>query len=148
MTIKEQMENGLKDAMRAQNSIGKNTLRVALSAIKLTEIDKGVKLDDAGVIAILQKEIKNRTEAILEAEKINRTDLIDTNKAEIKVLESYLPAQMSPEELETLVKAAVAETGAGGIKDMGKVMKALLPKVQGRAAGDQVSQMVKKLLQP
>jgi uncharacterized protein YqeY len=142
------MENGLKDAMRAQNSIGKNTLRVALSAIKLTEIDKGVKLDDAGVIAILQKEIKNRTEAILEAEKINRTDLIDTNKAEIKVLESYLPAQMSPEELETLVKAAVAETGAGGIKDMGKVMKALLPKVQGRAAGDQVSQMVKKLLQP
>lgn len=148
MTIKEKLENALKDAIRSQDSISKNTLRVALSAIKLVEIDKGIKLDDAAVLAILQKEIKNRSEAISEAEKINRTDLIETNQAEVKVLESFLPAQMSQLELETLIKQVISEVGASAPQDMGKVMKVLLPRIQGRAAGDKVSQMVKKLLQP
>ena len=98
------------------------------------------------MIALLQKEIKNRREAMEEARKANRSDLMAENEAEIKVLEAFLPKAMSTDELRTLAQAAVAETGASTQTDMGKVMKALMPKVAGRAAGDQVSAVVKELL--
>jgi hypothetical protein len=132
--------------MKANDDVSRRTTRMALAAIKQTEVDKQGTLDDAAVISLLQKEIKNRREAIEEARKANRPDLIGENEAEIKVLEAFLPERMSTEELRQLATAAIAETGAAAPTDMGKVMKALLPKVGGRAAGDQVSAVVKELL--
>lgn len=136
----------MKEAMKAKDEVRLRTVRMALAAVKQAEVDKRTDLDEAAVMAILQKEIKNRREALEEAKKANRPDLIDANQAEIKVLEAFLPKAMSSDELRALAQAAIAETGAASATDMGKVMKALLPKVAGRAANDQVSAMVKELL--
>ncbi len=146
MDIKTQLTEAMKQAMRANDDVARRTTRMALAAIKQAEVDKRTSLDDPAVIALLQKEIKNRREAIEEARKANRTDLVADNEAEIKVLEGFLPKAMSREELTALAQAAIAETGASTQADMGKVMKALLPRVAGRAAGDQVSSVVKELL--
>ena len=146
MDIKTQLNESLKDAMRSGDVVRKNTVRMALAAIKQVEVDKQTTLDEMAVIALLQKEIKNRREAIEEARKANRSDLIGDNEAEIKVLETFLPKAMTPEELRALVQAGIDETGASSPADMGKVMKAVMPKIAGRAAGDQVSAMVKELL--
>jgi uncharacterized protein len=118
-----------------------------LAAIKQMEIDKQVTLDEAGVIGILQKEMKNRRESLEEAKKAERADLITAAEAEIKILEDYLPQAMDPAELTALAQAAIAEMGATSPADMGKVMKVLLPRVAGRAPNDQVSQTVRQLLQ-
>jgi uncharacterized protein YqeY len=146
MDLKTQLNNSMKDAMKSGDEVRKRTTRMALANIKQAEIDKQTTLDDAAVIALLQKEIKNRREAVEEAKKANRSDLIADNEAEIKVIESFLPKAMPAEELRALAQAAVAEVGAAAPSDMGKVMKVLLPKVAGRAPGDQVSAMVKELL--
>ena len=146
MDIKTQLNEAMKQAMRANDDVARRTTRMALAAIKQAEVDKRTAVDDAAVIALLQKEIKNRREAIEEAKKANRPDLIADNEAEIKVLEVFLPKAMSTDELRALAQAAVAETGAATQTDMGKVMKVLMPKVAGRAAGDQVSAIVKELL--
>lgn len=147
MTKKADLEAALKDALRANDTMRKNTLRGALAAIKEAEIVKHGDLDDAAVIAILQKELKSRNEALAEAEKANRSDLAENARTESKIIEGFLPAGLSPAELEALVVAAISETGATTPADMGKVMKALLPKVQGRADGGQVSQLVRTKLQ-
>ena len=146
MDIKTQLNDAMKEAMKAHDEIRLRTVRMALAAVKQVEIDKRITLDDAAVIPLLQKEIKNRREAVEEAKKANRTDLIADNEAEIKVLEVFLPKAMSADELRLLVQSSIAETGAATQTDMGKVMKVLMPKVAGRAAGDQVSAMVKELL--
>ena len=146
MDIKTQLNDAMKEAMRAHDEIRKRTVRMALAAIKQVEIDKRTTLDDAAVIPLLQKEIKNRREAIEEAKKANRTDLIADNESEIQVLEVFLPKAMSADELRLMVQNSISETGAATQTDMGKVMKVLIPKVAGRAAGDQVSAMVKELL--
>ena len=146
MDIKTQLNDAMKEAMRAHDEIRKRTVRMALAAIKQVEIDKRTTLDDAAVIPLLQKEIKNRREAIDEARKANRTDLIADNESEIQVLEVFLPKAMSADELRLMVQNSISETGAATQSDMGKVMKVLIPKVAGRAAGDQVSAMVKELL--
>ncbi len=146
MDIKAQLTDAMKRAMKANDDVARRTTRMSLAAIKQAEVDKQTTLDDAAVIALLQKEIKNRREAIEEAKKANRADLVSDNEAEIKVLEAFLPKAMSADELRALAQAAIAETGASTQTDMGKVMKALMPKVAGRAAGDQVSAMVKELL--
>ena len=146
MDIKTQLTESMKDAMKSGDEVRKRTTRMALANIKQAEVDKQTKLDDAAVISLLQKEIKNRRESVDEAKKANRADLIADNEAEIKVLEVFLPKAMPAEELRALAQAAIAEVGAASPTDMGKVMKALLPKVTGRAAGDQVSAMVKELL--
>lgn len=148
MSLKETLESKLRDAMRAGDDVSKRTIRLAISAIKNTEIDKGQPLDDAGIIAILQKEIKIRGEAIQDAEKAKREDLISDAKSELAVLESFLPKQLSESEIEALVKEAISETQASSPADMGKVMKAVMPKIQGRAAGDKISQIVRRLLLP
>jgi len=147
MSIKSQLEQALKDAMRANDAVRKSTLRVALTAIKEAEIQKRGELEDPAILAILQKEVRSRHEALAEAETAKRQDLIDNAKAEIKVLEEYLPKVLSEQELEDIVQAAIAEVGASTPADMGKVMKAVLPKVQGRADGGQVSQLVRSKLQ-
>jgi hypothetical protein len=147
MAIKSQLEQALKDAMRANDTVRKNTLRVALTAIKEAEVQKMGELEDPAILSILQKEARSRQEALAEAEKAGRQDLVKNAKAEMKVLEEYLPQGLSEKELEDIVQAAIAEVGASTPADMGKVMKAVLPKVQGRADGGQVSQLVRTKLQ-
>jgi uncharacterized protein len=147
MTLSEQLQAALKDAMRAGDELTKRTLRMVISAIRLNEVEKGVKLDDAEVIAVLQKEVKSRHESIADAQKANRPDIEAESRAEIEVLEKFLPKAFSEAELEALVREAIAETGAASQKEMGKVMKVLIPRLQGRATGDQTSQMVRRLLE-
>ena len=146
MELKTQLQEAMKEAMKSGDKVRKLTVSMALAAIKQVEVDKRVALDDVAVIALLQKEVKNRREAIADAQKANRADLIEANEAEIKVLETFLPKAMPAEELRALVQAAIAETGAAAPSDMGKVMKVVMPKVAGRAPNDQVSAMVKELL--
>jgi len=146
MDIKTQLNEAMKDAMRSGDTVRKTTVRMALAAIKQAEVDKQTTLDDMAVIALLQKEIKNRKEAIEEAKTAGRDDLISDNEAEIAVLEKFLPEAMSADELREIVAAAVAETGATSMADMGKVMKVALEKVAGRAPGSEISAMVKGLL--
>jgi uncharacterized protein YqeY len=147
MDIKTKLNDSVKDAMRTNDEVRKRTLRMALAAIKQVEVDKRVALDDMAVIALIQKEIKNRREALDEAKKANRPDLVEENEAEIKVLEVFLPQAMPAEELRAVVQAAIAETGAAQLSDMGKVMKVVMGKVAGRAPNDMISQMVRELLQ-
>lgn len=132
--------------MRASDDLRRTTLRGVLAGVKEAEVVKKGEIDDAAVIAVLQKEVKSRQEAIAEAEKANRPDLIEKAKAESQVLEAYLPQGLSAAEIEVIVTAAIAETGATTPADMGKVMKVVLPKVQGRADGGQVSQLVRTKL--
>ncbi|MBA4420877.1 MAG: glutamyl-tRNA amidotransferase [Anaerolinea sp.] len=147
MELKPRLESDLHDAMRNGDDVKKSSIRMVLAAIKLAQVDKGGPLDDQAILALLQKEIKSRKESISDAEKANRPDLITAAQAEIAILEGYLPAQMPAEELAGLVQAAIQEAGASLPSDMGRVMKLLLPRVQGRAANDQVSQLVRQLLE-
>jgi uncharacterized protein len=146
MDIKTQLTESMRRAMKANDDVSRRTTRMALAAIKQVEVDKQTTLDDAAVMVLLQKEIKNRREAIEEARKANRLDLVAENESEIRVLEAFLPKALTPDELSELVRAAIAETGAAAPTDMGRVMKALIPRIGGRAAGDQVSAAVKALL--
>lgn len=146
MDIKTRLNESMKEAMKAKDEVRLRTVRMVNAAIKQAEVDKQTTLDDAAVMAILQKEIKNRREALEEAKKANRSDLAAENEAEIKVLEVFLPKAMPAEELRALAQAAIVEVGAAGPTDMGKVMKVLMPKVAGRAPNDQISAAVKELL--
>ena len=147
MDTKTKLENALKDAMRSGDDVSKRTIRMVLAAIKQTEIDKQIKVDETGVIAILQKEVKTRRESIEESQKASRPDLVAALDAEIVVLNAFLPLGMSEAELKALAEAVVAEVGATGPADMGKVMKAMMPRVAGRAPNDQISLAVRQLLQ-
>jgi hypothetical protein len=120
---------------------------MVLSAVKLAEVEKGAKLEESAIIAILQKEIKSRNEAISDAERANRPDLIEDNLAEIRVLETYLPKQLEESELRTLIQSVITELSAKGPADMGKVIKTVLPQVNGRAPNDRVSLLVRQILQ-
>jgi uncharacterized protein len=146
MDTKTQLNQALKDAMKSGDDTRKTTVRMVLAAIKQVEVDKRIELDEAAVLAILQKEVKSRREALDEAQKANRQDLASAAQAEIDILNTFLPQAMSAEELRELARQAIAETGASNPADMGKVMKAIMPKVAGRAPGDQVSAAVRELL--
>ena len=148
MSIKTQLNDSMKEAMKSGDEVRKRTVRMALAAVKQAEVDKRIELDDAAVMSLLQKEVKNRREALEEAKKANRADLIEANEAEINVLQSFLPKAMPAEELRALVQAAISEAGAAGPGDMGKVMKVVMGKVAGRAPNDMVSAAVRELLQP
>ena len=147
MNTKNKLDKALKEAIRSVDEQRKRTLRMALSAIRFAEVEKREELDETGVMAILRKEIKGYQESLAEAEKAGRQDLVDDSRAQIAILEEFLPQPLTVEELETLARQAVLETGAVSIKEMGRVMQLLMPRLQGRAAGDQVSQIVRKLLQ-
>lgn len=147
MSTKSQLENALKDAMRAGDDLRKRTLRMALSAIRLAEVEKGAAVDDTAVLSLLQKEIKARQESIEDARRANRPDLEQASLAEIAVLQDFLPKQLTSEELEALAKQVIAEVGATSVREMGQVMKVLMPRLEGRAPGDQASQVVRRLLQ-
>ncbi len=147
MDTKDKLEIALKEALKAGDDVRKRTVRMVLAAVRQVEIDRQVKLDEAAVLSIIQKEIKTRKESVEEARGANRPDIVAATEAEIVVLQAYLPAAMSSDELNALVAAAVLEAGAKSPTDMGKVMKLLLPRVAGRAAGDQVSAAVRQALQ-
>jgi uncharacterized protein YqeY len=144
--IKNQLENDLHVAMRNNEEIRKNTLRMLLSSIKLMEIDKHSDLTDQEIIAVVQKEVKMRNETLQELKTSGRSDLIEKAKNEIIILNEYLPVQLSNDELNELVKQAISETGASGIKDMGRVMKVLFPIINARASSERVSNAVKDSL--
>ena len=147
MTLKTQLNDSVKDAMKSGDEVRKRTVRMVLAAVKQAEVDKRVELDDTAVMSLIQKEMKNRRESLEEARKANRADLVEANEAEINVLQAFLPKAMPAEELNELVQAAIAETGAASPADMGKVMKVVMTKVAGRAPNDMVSATVRAQLQ-
>jgi uncharacterized protein len=146
MDTKTQLNQTLKDAMKSGDETRKRTVRMVLAAIKQIEVDKRIELDEAAVLAILQKEVKTRRESLEEAKKAAREDLVVASQAEIDILNAFLPQAMSAEELRELARQAIAETGASSPAGMGKVMKAIMPKIAGRAPGDQVSAAIRELL--
>lgn len=146
MSLKIQLETALKDAMRAQDDLRKRTLRMVLAAIHLAEIESKQSMDDAAVMAALQKEVKSRQEAIEEARKANRPELAEAAQAEIEVLQGFLPQAFSAAELEALVREAIVEAGATSVREMGQVMKILMPRLQGRATGSEANQVLRRLL--
>ena len=147
MPIKTQLNDSMKDAMKSGDEVRKRTVRMVLAAVKQAEVDKRVELDDAAVMNVIQKEVKNRRESLEEAKRANRADLVEANEAEIRVLEAFLPKAMPAEELRAIVQTVITETGASSPADMGKVMKSVMPKVAGRAPNDMVSATVRELLQ-
>ncbi|HYG67527.1 MAG TPA: GatB/YqeY domain-containing protein [Anaeromyxobacteraceae bacterium] len=146
MALKERLDADLKSAMRDKDALKLSVIRMLKSAIKYREIEVMKPLDDAGVITVLSSEIKRRRDSVEQYRAGNRQDLVEKEEAEIAILQGYLPAQLSEDELRAKVDAAIASTGAKGPKDMGAVMKALLPEVQGRADGKVVSELVKSRL--
>ena len=147
MDTKNQLEIALKEAMKTGDEVRKRTIRMVLAAIRQVEIDRQVKLDETAMLSIIQKEIKTRKEAVDEARRAGRPDIVTDTEAEIAVLQAYLPLAMNADELKSLAETAIAEVGATSPTDMGKVMKLLIPRVAGRASGDQVSTTVRQLLQ-
>lgn len=146
MDTQKQIESDFKDALRAGDELRKRTYRMVLSSIKLAEIDKGKSLEEPDVLVIIQKEIKSHRESIADAERADRADIVAESESEIKILEVYLPQPLTQDEIEAMANEAIAEVGATSPKEMGKVMKVLMPRVQGRADGSQVSQTVRQLL--
>jgi len=146
MTLKEQITEDMKAAMRAKDAERLGTIRLLTSAMKQKEVDERIELDDVAVIAIVDKMIKQRKDSIEAFEKAARQDLADKELAEMKVLQAYLPARLSAEEIATEVKAIVASLGATGPGDMGKVMGAVKAKLAGKADMGQVSAAVKAAL--
>ncbi len=147
MDTKQKLEQALRDAIRTSDDVRKRTIRMVLTNIKLAEVEKGSPLDEVALAGVLQKEIKSRREAILDAQKAHREDLIRDSEDEIAVIETFLPQPLTDEELRAQIQAVIAEVGAAAPGDMGKVMKVLLPRLQGRAANDRVSTMVRQMLQ-
>jgi uncharacterized protein YqeY len=148
MSLRDQLTGDLKTALKSSDETRKGTLRLLLAALKQAEIDKrpAGALDEGEVLAVIQKEAKSRRESIADAQKANRADLVAMNETELHVIESYLPKQLTREELVELARAAIAETGAGGPQQMGAVMKLLTPRTKGRADGRLVSDVVRELL--
>jgi len=146
MALKEQLDADMKAAMRDKDTLKLSTVRMLKSAIKYREIELMKPLDDAGVLAVISTEVKRRRDSVEQYRAGNRQDLADKEEAEIRILQAWLPAQLSPAELAALIDEAVKKVGAQGPKDMGAVMKALLPEVQGRADGKVVSELVKQRL--
>jgi uncharacterized protein YqeY len=146
VTLKERITEDMKAAMRAAEKERLSTIRMVQAAIKQREVDERIVLDDAQVIAVLEKMVKQRKESVAQFEQGGRQDLADKELAEIVLLQSYLPAQLSDAELDALIKEAIAATGAASVKDMGKVMAAVKTKAAGRADMGAVSARIKAAL--
>lgn len=144
--IHDRLKEAMKDAMRAKQKERLSTIRLALSAIKQVEVDTRETLDDAAILAILDKLVKQRRDSIKQYEDADRQELADIEKAEIEVLQDFLPAPLTDDEVSTLIEDAVNKTGAESMKDMGKVMGLLKPKLQGRADMGAVSGKIKARL--
>jgi uncharacterized protein YqeY len=146
MALREQIQSDLHDAMRARDEIRKSALRMLTAAIKNTDIANGRALDDEGIVSVVQKQVKQRRESIVEYEKAGRADLVAQESGEMAILEAYLPQQASREEIEAAARRVVAETGASGPRDIGKVMPALVKEFAGRADGRVINEVVRALI--
>jgi uncharacterized protein YqeY len=146
MMVKERIQEDMKTAMRSQDKERLATIRLILAALKQREVDERITLTDADVYAILDKMVKQRRDSISQFEAGNRPDLAEKEKAELQVIQTYLPSQLSDPEVDALIEAAITETGAASMRDMGKVMAILKPKIQGRADVGMVSTKVKTRL--
>ena len=146
MSLQEKLNTDLKTAMRARDELRMLVLRSLLSSMNYAEIAKQKKLDDGGVIEVIGREIKQRKESIEAYEKGNRADLAAKEKAEMAILQEYMPAQMGRDEIISIVQAVLTEVGAKGPGDKGKVMQKLMPQVKGKADGGEVNSIVTDLL--
>lgn len=144
--LKDQLNAAVKDAMRAKDKARLGTLRMVTAAIKQVEVDERIELDDARVLALLDKQIKQRKDAARQYRDANRADLAEVEEAEIAVLQEFLPSPLTEAEIDALIDNAIAQTGAAGMQDMGKVMGELKPRLQGRADIGAVSGKVKARL--
>ena len=146
MTLRDRVNEDVKVAMKAREAERLGTLRLLLAAMKQREVDERITLDDAGVVSVVEKMLKQRKDSVEQYEKAGRRELADTEKREMAILSAYLPQQMSEAEVAAIVAEAVAATGAKGPADMGKVMGVVKPKVAGRADMGRVSALVKAKL--
>ena len=146
MSLIEQLQQDMKSALKNKEKEKLATIRLVRAAIKRAEIDNQGPLSEDQVLDVILREVKQRREAIQEYEKANRQDLVEKEKAQLAVLESYLPKQLTEEELEQLLRETIEELGVTSKKEIGKVMKTVMPKVKGRADGKVVNQLAQKLL--
>ena len=146
MSLKEILFQDMKEAMRTKDTMRKNTVQLVRGGILQIEKDQKVELDDEGVLDVIAKELKKRRDSLPDFEKSGRVDLIDSLNKEIQILLEYLPTQLSESEIKTIVEEAIGEVSAVTMKDMGKVMAAITPKIKGKADGKIVSSLVKELL--
>ena len=146
MSLKNQITEDMKTAMRAKDTAKLGAIRLLQAAIKQREVDERVELDDAGVVGVIEKMLKQRRDSITAYEGAGRNDLADVEKFEVGVLQSYMPQQLSDAEIAAIVEKVIAETGAAGAKDMGKVVGAVKPLVAGRADMGKVSGLIKAKL--
>ena len=145
-TLQERIRADLLEAMRAKDEVRKSSLRMLIAAVKNAQIEARKELDDGGVLAMVQKQVKQRRESVAEFRKGNREDLVAIEEAEIEVLSAYLPAQVSRAEIVAAAQKVVAETGASGPRDMGKVMPALTKQFGASADGRTISEVVREIL--
>ncbi|BEI34835.1 MULTISPECIES: GatB/YqeY domain-containing protein [unclassified Polynucleobacter] len=146
MTLKEQITEDMKSAMRAKETERLGTIRLLLAAIKQREVDERITVDDAGIIAIVEKLIKQRKDSIEQFQKAGRTDLVDQESKELGILQAYMPAQLSEAEVQAAIQKTISSLGAAGPQDMGKVIGALKAQLAGKADMGMVSGMVKAAL--
>lgn len=146
MSLKEKLASDLKDAMKEKDVVRKNVVQLIRSGVLQIEKDKKITLDDDGVLDVVAKQLKQRRDSLPDYEKSGREDLIAELKTEMDILMGYLPAQLTREEIEEIVKKAVLETGASSIKDMGKIMAAVMPETKGRADGKVINEIARELL--
>ena len=146
MTLKERLMEDMKVSMRNKETLKKSVITMIRASVKQKEVDDRVDVNDDDVIELIAKQLKQRKDALVEFEKAERDDLIAQTKAEIEILASYLPQQLTDEELEAVVRDAVAEVNAQSVKDMGKIMGKVMAVAKGRVDGKRINEMVKKLL--
>lgn len=146
MSLKARITEDMKTAMRAKDSVRLGAIRLLLAALKQREVDERIELDDMQVIEAIEKMLKQRRDSISQYEAANRQDLVDVEKFEVSVLQTYLPQALTEDEVNALLEKVIAETAASGIKDMGKVMAAIKPLVVGRADMGKISGLIKARL--
>jgi uncharacterized protein len=146
MALKEQLQHDLQAAMRARDEQRKLALRMALSAVQLAEVEQRSELDDAAIVEVIRKEVRRREDALEMVRQAGRVDMIADDEAQVVILRSYLPQLLTAEELTVIAREVIAEVQATSPAEMGKVMKSLMPRVQGKADGRMLSQVVRDLL--
>ncbi|KDR95077.1 hypothetical protein SAMN02745945_00555 [Peptoclostridium litorale DSM 5388] len=146
MTLKEKLMDDLKTAMKEKNTVKKSVITLIRSAVKQYEVDNRVEADDEKVIELISKQLKQRKDSLEEFEKAQRDDLVEQTGKEIEIITEYLPKQLEREEVEKIVAETIQEIQASSLKDMGKLMSALMPKIKGRADGKLVNEIARKLL--
>ncbi len=146
MSLKDRLKDDLKSAMKDKDSVRKNVVQLIKAGVLQIEKDKRITLDDDGVLDVIAKQLKQRRDSLPDYERSGREDLVAELKREMELLMEYLPPQLSHEELEAIVKEAVETTGASSVKDMGKVMAAVMPKTKGRADGKEINAIARELL--